>query len=269
MYQFTNDCLIGIPEIDKEHEHLFELLNNTNAALHVPNADIANITKKLLNELYEYAIIHFAHEEAYMEEIDDPELERQKREHEAFRNKVTSILFSTELTIDTTKELLTFLAKWLYRHILGSDVLIGKFKKTEELNAPKEAYVFSNEYLTGIKLIDDEHRQLFALVNEVHKLVNDDLMFDKYDEIMRILTELKNYTEMHFQDEENYMEKINYADIDAQRRAHNAFIEKLVDINFEQLEDLDNHQQEYLQDVLEFLAKWLFNHILIMDKSIH
>ena len=28
MYQFTNDCLIGIPEIDNEHEHLFELLNN-------------------------------------------------------------------------------------------------------------------------------------------------------------------------------------------------------------------------------------------------
>ncbi len=265
MYQFTNDCLIGIPEIDKEHEHLFELLNATNAALHVANADVAVITSRLLNELYEYAITHFAHEEAYMLEIDDPELERQVAEHEAFREKVTSTLSAGDLTLDTAKDLLAFLAKWLYRHILGSDILIGKFKKDD---TPKEAYIFSDEYLTGIKLIDDEHRQLFALVNEVHALVNDDLIFDKYDEIMRILTELKNYTEMHFQDEESYMEKINYPDLDAQRRAHNTFIERLVDIKFEDLEDLDHHQQEYLQDVLDFLAKWLFNHILKMDKLI-
>ena len=265
MYQFTNDCLIGIEEIDKEHEHLFNLLNKTDEALHVADADVAAITSRLLNELYEYAINHFSHEEAYMLSIDDPELNRQAAEHEAFRDKVTSVMAAGELTLATAQDLLTFLAKWLYRHILGSDILIGKFKKE---TATKEAYAFSNEYLTGIGLIDDEHRQLFALVNEVHALVCDDMIFDKYDEIMRILTELRNYTEMHFHDEEAYMEQINYADLDAQRRAHNAFIEKLVDINFEELESLDNNQQEYLQDILDFLAKWLVNHILKMDKLI-
>ena len=265
MYQFTNDCLIGIPEIDNEHAHLFELLNKTDAALHVEDADVAAITARLLNELYEYAITHFAHEEAYMVSIDDPELNRQSAEHEAFRNKVASAMNAGELTLETAQDLLTFLAKWLYRHILGSDILIGKFKKVA---GSTDAYVFSDEYLTGIGLIDDEHRQLFALVNEVYTLVHDEFIFDKYDEIMRILTELRNYTEMHFHDEEAYMEKINYADIDAQRRTHNAFIEKLVDINFDELESLDNNQQEYLQDILDFLAKWLVNHILKMDKLI-
>lgn len=265
MYQFTNDCLIGIPEIDNEHAHLFELLNKTDAALHAEDADVAAITSRLLNELYEYAVTHFAHEEAYMLSIDDPELNRQATEHEAFRNKVTSAMNAGELTLETAQDLLTFLARWLYHHILGSDILIGKFKKAE---GSTDAYVFSNEYLTGIELIDSEHRQLFALVNEVHALVHDDLIFDKYDEIMRILTELRNYTEMHFHDEEAYMEKINYPEIDAQRRAHNAFIEKLVDINFEELESLDNNQQEYLQDILDFLVKWLVNHILKMDKLI-
>lgn len=265
MYQFTTDCLIGIAEIDNEHAHLFELLNKTDTALHAADADVASITGRLLNELYDYAMVHFAHEEAYMRSIDDPELNRQMAEHEAFREKVTSVMNAGELTIETAQDLLTFLAKWLYRHILGSDILIGKFKKAK---GPKEAYVFSDEYLTGIGLIDDEHRQLFALVNEVHTLVHDEFIFDKYDEIMRILTELRNYTEMHFHDEEAYMEKINYSEIDAQRRAHNAFIEKLVDINFEELENLDDNQQEYLLDILDFLAKWLVNHILKMDKLI-
>ena len=265
MYQFTNDCLIGIPEIDNEHAHLFDLLNKTDAALHVEDADVAAITARLLNELYEYAVTHFAHEEAYMLSIDDPELNRQSAEHEAFRDKVTSVMNAGELTLETAQDLLTFLAKWLYRHILGSDILIGKFKKSA---TSTDAYVFSDEYLTGIEGIDAEHRRLFALVNEVHALVHDEFIFDKYDEIMRILTELRNYTEIHFHDEEAYMEKINYSEIDAQRRAHNAFIEKLVDINFEELENLDDNQQEYLLDILDFLAKWLVNHILKLDKLI-
>lgn len=265
MYQFTNDCLIGISEIDNEHAHLFELLNKTDAALHAEDADVAAITSRLLNELYDYAMEHFAHEEAYMRSIDDPELNRQMAEHEAFREKVTSVMNAGELTLETAQDLLSFLAKWLCRHILGSDILIGQFKKAE---SSTDAYVFSNEYLTGIELIDSEHRQLFALVNEVHALVHDEFIFDKYDEIMRILTELRNYTEMHFHDEEAYMEEINYPELDAQRRAHNAFIEKLVDINFEELENLDDNQQEYLLDILDFLAKWLVNHILRMDKLI-
>lgn len=265
MYQFTNDCRIGIAEIDNEHAHLFDLLNNADSALHAADADVAAITGRLLNELYNYAMEHFAHEEAYMRSIDDPELNRQMAEHEAFREKVNSTMNEGELTLETAQDLLTFLAKWLYRHILGSDILIGQFKK-EIIST--DAYVFSDDYLTGIKLVDDEHRQLFSLVNEVHALLHDEFIFDKYDEIMRILTELKNYTEMHFHDEESYMEKINYPELDAQRRAHNAFISKLVDINFEELESLDNNQQEYLQDILDFLAKWLVNHILKMDKLI-
>ena len=44
--------------------------------------------------------------------------------------------------------------------------------------------------------------------------------------------------------------------------------EKLVDINFEELENMDDNQQEYLVDILDFLAKWLVNHILKMDKLI-
>ena len=265
MYQFTGDCLIGIAEIDNEHKKLFELLNETDAALKKEPADISGIIHRLLKELYAYAEEHFAHEESYMESIHDPELRRQKAEHENFRAKVASMMKEEDYDMETAQDLLRFLAKWLYHHILGSDILIGCFSGASK---SAEVYVFSEEYLTGIELIDNEHRQLFALVNEVHALVYDDFIFDKYDEIIRILTELKSYTQLHFQDEENYMESIQYPGLEAQRQAHNIFIEKLVDINFEDLESMDNNQQEYLIDLLDFLAKWLVNHILKMDKLI-
>ena len=28
MFQFTEDCLMGVEKLDKEHEHLFELINS-------------------------------------------------------------------------------------------------------------------------------------------------------------------------------------------------------------------------------------------------
>ena len=43
--------------------------------------------------LVDYAAEHFAHEEAYMESINDPELMRQKKEHTDFANKVKSVDF--------------------------------------------------------------------------------------------------------------------------------------------------------------------------------
>ena len=27
MFQFTEDCMIGVPEIDDQHRHLFDLIN--------------------------------------------------------------------------------------------------------------------------------------------------------------------------------------------------------------------------------------------------
>ena len=61
------------------------------------------------------------------------------------------------------------------------------------------------------------------------------------------------------------MESINYPKIDAQKRAHEAFIERLREIN---LEDVDEHQQEYLEELIEFLVGWLINHIFKNDKLI-
>ena len=72
MYQFTEDCLIGISQIDDEHRKLFSLINEA-ASLPV-DARTAKTVTSILNHLTTYAATHFAHEEAYMAELRDPEL---------------------------------------------------------------------------------------------------------------------------------------------------------------------------------------------------
>lgn len=264
MYQFTDDCRIGIPQIDKEHEYLFQLINAAFDSLSSSEEDCVIITKSILGKLQDYAKSHFSNEEAYMESIQDPELAMQKREHAAFIQKMDEVAGSEVSGKEALNDLLVFLTRWLYRHILSSDMMIGKLHVQDE----SDPFAFTAKYHTGIPMIDEEHKQLFAIISEIDDLIHAELLHDKYDEIMRILAELRSYTEMHFNDEEEYMKKIGYPLLGAQKRAHTAFIEKLVEIDLSELDEMDDNQQEYLEGLIGFLASWLFHHIMKMDRPI-
>ena len=119
-----------------------------------------------------------------------------------------------------------------------------------------------------IELVDKEHQRLFEIIGEVNALIHNDLLHDKYDEIVRLLDELREYTKFHFEDEEAYMQKINSPMLEAQKRAHQAFVDKLMSIDLDKLEEIDDNQQEYLHELIEFLGGWLINHILKMDTQI-
>jgi len=65
MYEFTQDCLTGIDQIDEEHRKLFSLINE---AVELPKeARTPQTVKNILEHLSDYAVNHFAHEEAYMD----------------------------------------------------------------------------------------------------------------------------------------------------------------------------------------------------------
>lgn len=263
MYTFTEDCRLGIEEIDKEHEELFRLINEAQELLDQKMAS-EKIVANIVDHLGRYAREHFAHEEAYMESIKDPELPRQKKEHQAFAAKIENIDLSgagEEESRDILANLVQYLAKWLYHHILGSDIMIGTMTEAEK----ESPFAFTSEYKTDIPLVDEEHARLFRIIEEAYDLMKEELLSDKYDQIMEILEELKEYTKTHFRDEEAYMEKIGYEGLKAQKMAHESFVDKLNDMN---LQEIDDSQQESLYELIDYLLAWLKNHILKMDKKI-
>ncbi len=267
MYRFTEDCLIGVEQIDEEHRELFRLINEMQELLAKDYIDDKyDRIQELLYRLQDYAESHFEHEEQYMEELEHPELELQRLQHREFAIKIheADAVFAGRDQQEFLDEMLRYLIKWLYRHIIGSDMMIGKLKPVQEWEA-KKAYLFTPEYLTGIESVDKQHEELFRIIGEIHHLIRDEFIPDKYDEIMRLLEELRDYTEFHFRHEEDYMESIRYEGLEAQREAHGAFVERLQGINLEQI---DHNQQEMLEELLEFLTEWLINHILYADKKI-
>ena len=270
MYQFTDACLTGIEQIDREHERLFELINETFELLQDDMlSDKYNQIRALLKELGDYVATHFANEEAYMAAINDPELEIQKKQHMEFREKVYQWDFADieelEEQDETLENLLRYLTRWLYHHILGSDIIIGRMPPVEEWRKIEDPCVFTKEYMTGIPLLDAEHETLFEIIREANALVKEELHADRFDEIVALIEKLKNYTEEHFRDEEEYMESIGYPGLEAQKMAHQAFESKLREVDFEQM---DKNQQQYLEELVVFLFGWISNHILRSDKLI-
>ena len=123
-------------------------------------------------------------------------------------------------------------------------------------------YEFTKDYLTGIDEIDKEHVRLFEIANECYDLVMDDAAIDRFDKIVALLDELRTYAATHFANEEAYMERIQYERRFSERYQHLRFIQKLSEID---LDDIDENQQEYLLGILDFLARWLYGHIKVMD----
>lgn len=126
-------------------------------------------------------------------------------------------------------------------------------------------YEMKDEYFTGVAQVDEEHKRLFEIANSAYEVITNEFIPDKYDYILSIIQELKDYTKVHFQHEEEYMDKINYRYKFIQKVQHAKFIAKLEEFDVMSIED---NQEEVLLELIEFLTKWLVGHILEHDKQL-
>lgn len=124
---------------------------------------------------------------------------------------------------------------------------------------------WKEDYRIGVDEIDKQHQRLFEIANEAYELLKNEFCYDKFDRIIEILTELKDYTIYHFKFEEEYMLSINYKGYFAQKSAHDSFVKK---INSVELDTIDENQDKYILELLDFIVDWISNHILGSDKLI-
>lgn len=115
-----------------------------------------------------------------------------------------------------------------------------------------------DQYLIGQPILDEEHKMLFRLVNDFHAH-----WVEKRDrnDIARVLRQLIQYGELHFQDEERIMAQEGYPELDSHHKIH----EKLVDEIFKLNEELVDHSQLLARDITKFLKQWLVDHIVHND----
>lgn len=121
-------------------------------------------------------------------------------------------------------------------------------------------FEWNSTYEFGIDDIDNQHRKLVRILNTLWDSHNAGA--DR-DAIGSIIDELVFYTKIHFNNEEKYMEDINYSEFKEHRLLHRELTSQVLKIQ----EDYKNGTA-YLDDkLIDFLKSWLSDHILIEDKK--
>ncbi|MBQ0757154.1 MAG: hemerythrin family protein [Amphritea sp.] len=117
---------------------------------------------------------------------------------------------------------------------------------------------WTSDLSVGDHSIDDDHKELFALVDEL------DSADMSHDYINSILDRLKAYTRGHFSREEEYMVQVGYPGMKGHLLQHKNFIEWLETIRATYARF---PQSPFIigDSVNSYLQRWLRQHILEED----
>lgn len=115
----------------------------------------------------------------------------------------------------------------------------------------------------GVDMIDEQHKVWFEKANELFEAGRQQRAKEY---IVSMFDFLDDYTKQHFRDEEAYMEKIRYPEIDAQKAAHAGFVEKLAKLKKEYDESGGNIV--LIINANKMIVDWLTKHITNMDRKI-
>jgi hemerythrin-like metal-binding protein/PAS domain S-box-containing protein len=125
-----------------------------------------------------------------------------------------------------------------------------------------EIFPWNNNFETGISIVDEQHKKLVQLLNELAAHVADRANPLELEEVFNRLAE---YADYHFKTEENIWHEHFKGDIwlTEHEHTHHAFIEKVIALKSE---EKNRPLDKIIQDILSFLSQWLAYHILDNDK---
>ncbi len=119
---------------------------------------------------------------------------------------------------------------------------------------------WNDSFSVNVVKIDQEHQKLFEIINELTDAMK---AGHGKDVLGNILDQLISYTASHFQREEKYFQQVKYADTVAHKKEHVVFVQKVTDFKRE----FDEGRAAVSVNILQFLSKWLQNHIKGTDQK--
>ena len=129
MIEWNDKYSVNISLIDEQHKKLFEIINK--AIIVNKHGKVAKDVLGILDEMTEYALMHFEVEERYMKEFDFPEYLTHRKEHIDFTNN--TIDYKNRVVggdFQIINVILEYLKQWLVNHIQVTDrQYIDCFKK--------------------------------------------------------------------------------------------------------------------------------------------
>lgn len=123
---------------------------------------------------------------------------------------------------------------------------------------------FTDDLLTGNKLIDSQHKELISKINDL--LVSCEERSNQSG-AAKMLNFLADYTEFHFQAEEALQKEIEYPGLKEHMEKHEELRTTVQEL-YEMLTEEEGPSDSFVEKVSENVRDWLFYHIQTFDRSV-
>ena len=118
---------------------------------------------------------------------------------------------------------------------------------------------WSQQYALGLDEIDEQHRVLIVLINDIWKAI---VKREEKTKLFELVGELERYTIAHFAAEEAFMRVTDYPGFAQHKVEHQKFVDRVA-----KERQLAVEQGVLSLDLMYFLRDWLIDHILMSDKA--
>jgi len=125
-----------------------------------------------------------------------------------------------------------------------------------------ELIPWSGKFACGIALIDNQHKELVMLVNDMFNHITGDVNQEN-EYFKQVINKAINYIKVHFATEEKIMLATNFEGYAEHKRKHDTFVLAVV----KNVRDYKDGKRLTLLTFTKFLKDWILTHIALMDKQ--
>lgn len=118
---------------------------------------------------------------------------------------------------------------------------------------------FSNEENIEVKDLDDQHKKIALIINDLHHSIAQ----DNKELVRHLLNNFVDTSKKHFDTEENYMKKYNFLHFYSHKLEHDRFLDKIKKFR----DDWEAGDEQVNLVFLNSCKKWFFNHIEMNDRK--
>ena len=125
----------------------------------------------------------------------------------------------------------------------------------------EDSVVWDNSFSVGFSPIDDQHKQLVIMTNELFEGCKRGNTF-AFVTFIGTVKKAVEYAQTHFHTEEEYMKQADYPDLPAHRKQHEEFVAEVIKV----VREVETKKAEPIA-LARFLKNWLLGHIAQSDKQ--
>lgn len=122
---------------------------------------------------------------------------------------------------------------------------------------------FDDNLITGNKTIDSQHQEL---IDRIRQFVAACESGDSKIKAIKMLDYLDEYTNFHFQEEEDLQKSI-LPELSAHHAKHEEFKKSIQEL-YDYLNENEGPDDQFIEQVKRNVVDWLFQHIKTFDRSV-